>query len=396
MSAKEGKEEETSALEGSYLLPGFARLLADPAVRTVMMCGCGGGFDFVHGQALYPELVRLGKRVVIATYTFGKNQRFRNATKYWDGTAAAGHSDACVVVNGQTELKEPRGYAPDVLTCRFLDTKYPQRAPHSCYTMYGRAFTISALLELYTKIAADEHVDAVLLVDGGSDSLMAGDEAGLGDPIEDAVSIGAVHELPGMRWKLLVSMGFGCDRFNDVSDAASLRAVAELTRAGGFRGCLSLEPTSEGFQHYKQLVEYINANQDFHSVIAASIVAAGDGWYGSEEIPPALKERVRENELYLWPLMAQLWAFDVAAVVARSILIPALRSAETTLECNKLLGSVIYGAREGQPAQDTPCRRPVENLPRLEDYSRMYPKETQHKKSEEKEDQKESSRCRNM
>jgi hypothetical protein len=36
----------------SLLLPAFVRRLGDPSIRTVLLCGCGGGFDFVH--ALVP------------------------------------------------------------------------------------------------------------------------------------------------------------------------------------------------------------------------------------------------------------------------------------------------------------------------------------------------------
>src|SRR4051812_26734684 len=42
--------------DSSLLLPTFLRRLADPDVKTVLLCGCGGGFDFVHSLLLYPEL----------------------------------------------------------------------------------------------------------------------------------------------------------------------------------------------------------------------------------------------------------------------------------------------------------------------------------------------------
>ncbi len=62
-------------LEHSLFLPPFLRRLADPSVKTVMLCGCGGGFDFVHSLLLYPELKRLGKSVVIGSYSFGNPHR---------------------------------------------------------------------------------------------------------------------------------------------------------------------------------------------------------------------------------------------------------------------------------------------------------------------------------
>jgi hypothetical protein len=61
--------------EYSFFLPPFLRRLADPSIKTVMLCGCGGGFDFVHSLLLYPELRRLGKLVVIGSYSFGNPHR---------------------------------------------------------------------------------------------------------------------------------------------------------------------------------------------------------------------------------------------------------------------------------------------------------------------------------
>jgi hypothetical protein len=45
----------------SLLAPRFLERRARPEVRTVLLAGCGGGFDFVHAMLLVPELVRLGK-----------------------------------------------------------------------------------------------------------------------------------------------------------------------------------------------------------------------------------------------------------------------------------------------------------------------------------------------
>lgn len=58
------------------------------------------------------------------------------------------------------------------------------------YACYARDWTISSLTELYQYIIKEHSVDAILMIDGGSDSLMRGNEKDLGDPIEDAVSIG--------------------------------------------------------------------------------------------------------------------------------------------------------------------------------------------------------------
>ena len=215
------------------MTPGFFRRLSDPAIRNVLLCGCGGGFDFVHGLLLLPELKRLGKEVVIGSYSFGDPSKI-------GGGAPIVFEEEDAIAKRVTAADAPDPhYAPEIHVCSFLDARHSEAAPHFVYAYYARAFTVPRLTRLYRQLVDTHAVDAIVLVDGGSDSLMAGDEEGLGDPIEDAVSVTTVAGLDGLRAKILVSVGFGADRFNHVSDAASLRAVAELTARGGFLGAIA-------------------------------------------------------------------------------------------------------------------------------------------------------------
>jgi len=244
---------------------------------VVMVSGCGGGFDFVHSMTLYPELHRLGKRVIIGSYSFGNPGLITGeAPVVFDERSGDGKQ---VIVKKVTAASKPsHSYAPEVGVCSFLDEQYPDEAPHFIYAYYARAFTVKLLSKLYAWIASEHAVDAVLLYDGGSDSLVVGDESGLGDPVEDAVSVQTVASLTGMKFKGLISIGLGSDRFNDVSDACSLRAIAELTQAGGFLGSVSLESTSTCFECYSKCVEHIYKIQTFRSVATAVILASARVW----------------------------------------------------------------------------------------------------------------------
>lgn len=337
-------------MDVSHLLPGFARRLQDPAVKTVLLCGCGGGFDFVHGLMLVPELRRLGKRVLISSYSFGDPDRIDHAPLVYEAGEAR-------VRRVTARSVGPRAYAPEVHAAAFLDQRFPEHGPHEIYASYARAFTVPALSGFYAQLVAEHHVDAVVLVDGGSDSLMAGDEEGLGDPLEDAVSLTAVAGLEGPRLKLLLATGLGTDRFNHVSDAATLRAIAELTRAGGFLGSLSLEPEGAPMVFYRALLAWLDERHLFRSVLSASILAAAEGGFGSDGVPATLSARVRPGGLFLWPLMAMFFAFDVEKVVARSHLSRWIRDLDSVPACYR----AILAGRERLSL------RPVENLPRHED-----------------------------
>ncbi len=71
-----------------------------------------------------------------------------------------------------------------------------------------------------------------------------------------------------------------CFRFNGVSDGASLRAVAELTKLGAFRGSFGVEPNDPGRIFYENLLEQIYSQQSFRSVLSSLILASAKGEYG--------------------------------------------------------------------------------------------------------------------
>jgi hypothetical protein len=341
---------ETAA--DSFLVPTFFRKLADPSIKTVMLCGCGGGFDFVHSLTLYPELQRLGKTVVIGSYSFGDPNEITGATDVFN--------EAGALARRVTAASTPDGYyGPEVHVCSFLDVRYPSSAPHFVYAYYARAFTVPLLTRFYRQLVETHAVDAIVLVDGGSDSIMAGDEEGLGDPIEDAVSVVTVASLKELKAKVLFTVGLGTDRFNHVSDAASLRAIAELTRMGGFLGSLGLEPAAAGSCFYRDCLEHIYRRQGFRSVLAGTIASAVEGWFGRDEIPPLLQQRVRPGQLFLWPLMAVLWGFDVDMVARRSLIARWIRDCPTVPDCY----AALYEGRRQLGAR----LRDVENVPRHEE-----------------------------
>ncbi len=171
-----------------------------------------------------------------------------------------------------------------------------------------------------------------------------GDEAKLGDPIEDAVSIGACSLITTVKHKLLVCVGLGCDRFMGVSDCSSLRAVAELTALGGFLGCSFVDSC---VVFYRSLIEFINKRQEFRSVIAASILASSVGDFGNNVIDNAPR-------VFVWPLMSMFFVFDVTIVARRSLIVGWLTNCKSVPE--------LYAAKSEGRARIT--KRNFESLPK--------------------------------
>jgi len=351
----------------SLMLPSFLRRLAEIEIKSVVIAGCGGGFDFVHSANIYPELRRLNKQVIIVSYSFGHVGSIT-------GNAQAVWNEGPIVVKEVSAASKPDpNYGPEVHMVSFLDSKYPQSAPHKMDACNAREFTVPSLHRFYSFVIKKHNVDAFIIFDGGSDSLMRGDEEGLGDPIEDCVSVTAVSLLEGLKAKILISAGFGADRFNHVSDASSLRAVAELTQLGGFMGSISLEPNSEGFQFYCDCVKHIYDRQDFRSVLTGLIISSGKGYFGFDlpksgnkkdvagDVDVGLQTRVRGNTAFVWPLMSILFAFNVDVVCQRSYIASWIKEEKTVDGCYKALQMGRH-----KLAQENKLRV-VENLPKHQD-----------------------------
>ena len=116
------------------------------------------------------------------------------------------------------------------------------------------------------------------MIDGGTDSLMRGDEYNLGSPHEDMSSIGAVDMLT-ISHKYLVCLGFGIDSFHGISHALFLENVATLIKSGGFLGTFSLMKEMKEASYFQKICDYAFKRSET-SIVNGSISAAIDGEFG--------------------------------------------------------------------------------------------------------------------
>ncbi len=167
------------------------------------------------------------------------------------------------------------------------------------------------LAEAYRHILNRHGIDVILLIDGGTDSVIFGDEPGLGTIEEDAVSLVAACVAGGGK-AMLAAIGFGIDHFHGVSHHAFLENTAQLIRQGGFLGAFSLSPGTPEAEAFLSLVDYANERQPRHeSIVCNSIASALRGEFGDYHAT----RRTRGSELFINPLMIQYWTFDAPSIV---------------------------------------------------------------------------------
>jgi hypothetical protein len=274
-------------------LPLFERL---SGARSVLIAGAGGGFDVYTGIPLFLALRGQGVEVHLASLSFA----------WLDGTDAEAVTEVCRAVTATTASDD--NYFPERALAEWLLGRGIEQ-PVYAFDKTG----VLPLTEAYEALVARHNLDAVVLVDGGTDSLMRGDEDGLGTPHEDMLSVAAVSQL-SLPCKLLVCLGFGVDAYHGVCHAHFLEGVAELDRAGGYLGAFSLQRGTPEVDAYLEAVAYANAQIHTRpSIVNASIASAIVGEYGDVH----RTSRTHGSKLWINPLMALYWAFELDAVATR-------------------------------------------------------------------------------
>jgi hypothetical protein len=168
-------------------------------------------------------------------------------------------------------------------------------------------------------------VDLVVLVDGGTDSLIFGDEPGLGTVAEDAVSLIAANEVAAGK-AILATIGFGIDHHHGISHHAFLENVATITRDRGFLGRACLTSNTVEADLFLDLVDYANQRQPEHpSIVGNSIASALRGEFGDFHAT----KRTANSELFISSLMIDYWAFDIAPIVTRMQYADALANTQS-------------------------------------------------------------------
>jgi hypothetical protein len=311
-------------------LPLFDEL--EPA-RSILIAGAGGGFDVFSGLPLYFALKAQGKSVQLANLTFSNLP-----------PESAGRALTPALTEVTADSEGSKYYFPEKHLSQWFRDRGDE-VPVYAFHRVGPA----PILEAYQLLVDRLHIDTVILADGGTDSLMRGDEDGLGTPVEDMTSICAADQLDVPR-KLLVCLGFGIDAFHGVCHAHVLEAVAELARAGGYLGALSLTADMPEVRLFRDATEYVLAQTPTRpSIVCTSILSAIDGHFGDHH----RTDRTAGSELFINPLMSIYWAFHLAHVARRVPYLEGMRPLSRYLDVNEYIDrhhlSQSHQIRIGKP-----------------------------------------------
>lgn len=292
--------------------------------ENILLVGAGGGFDVFTALPLYHHLKSLGKTVHLGSLSFSELKKTRDYNPNHNVIAVDKDS------GGEDH------YFPERYLSEWFHTQGEHVVVH-CFNPAG----VQPILTVYQELVKRLELDTIVLVDGGTDSLMRGDEPGLGSPAEDMASIVAAHklELPN---KLLVALGFGVDAAHGVCHAFVLEAMADLTANGGYLGGFSLLPGMPELKMLEDAVSHVHERMpERKSIVMGSVLAAAQGKFG--HVDGIVDEKLEAN-LFINPLMSMYFGFDLDAVAQRCLYREYMEGTYSHWDVNRAIGNFLYVA----------------------------------------------------
>jgi hypothetical protein len=292
--------------------------------ERILISGAGGGFDVYAGVAIYERLRRLGKKAFLSNLSF----------TLLEATDAEKLGRALYVVKPTTAGADV--YFPERALSQFLSS------PGDEVDVYAIAkLGVVPVREAYAHLVQSLRLDAIVLVDGGTDILLRGDEQNLGTPAEDMTSLAAVAALD-LPTRVVACVGFGIDSFHGVCHANWLENVAALIREDALLGVAALLKTMPEVQLYLRAVEAGECGiVQQPSIVNASIASAVEGHFGDYHRGP----RTRDSTLFINPLMTLVWMFDLAGVARRNLYLSWLAQTETIWDVHSAIAEFHSSVR---------------------------------------------------
>lgn len=305
-------------------LPFFTELTES---KSILIAGAGGGFDIFAGLPLYFALKDKGIDVHLAnlSFSFGHGEI---TGKYL--------TEDLVEVNARSKGNEY--YFPEGYLSRWFARKREERSLY-CLRPAGPQRLLTGYRALHTVLK----FDTIVLVDGGIDSILRGDEKRIGTPVEDMSSISAVSQLAVER-KFVACLGFGAE--TDVSHAHALETISKLIEDNAYLGALALTTEMSEVKRFMEAVHFVFGEmRGYESVICSSVVAALEGKYGDHH----QTRRTLGSKLWINPLMQLYWFFRLEGIVRNVPYLPQIANVESLDQVR----AVIKQYRDGIRLRDT-------------------------------------------
>lgn len=226
-----------------------------------LVLGIGGGYDLYTALPWYLSLTPEQQSLcVLANYSFAEDL----------------HQNSQYIVpidSSVTRTEKNKSYFPEHDLAKFLNS-----------TVYAIRLIPCPLLINELKTFTQTHqIKQIYMFDGGTDSILFGDETLWGSPLEDSQTVLACYKLD-LPCRLFVS----ALNIDDCDTQGYLRHWKSSNNSNKFK----LGPELKGWDQYVRIVQSL----EYPSIIQESIIAAGQGHRGEYRNPRIYPSRISEPE----------------------------------------------------------------------------------------------------
>ena len=291
-------------------LPADDRLFG---AKRVLLLGAGGGYDVLGAVPLFIELRARGMVADFASVSFAALESL---------VGAVPEARASCLFRVDASAAATTSYCPEAWLARWLKESQAHDAPVWAFKKVG----VKPLREALALLTERLETDLVVLVDGGIDLSLRGDEASIGTPAEDLASLCAVAglNLPS----LAMCVGFGSELREGIAHAQVLERFAELQRTGAFLGANTLQLETPAGAAYRDALAFVQAGQREQrgTHVQQVVLASMEGRFGS----PA-------PDVWISPLAAICWFFDVPGMAATHLFLKHLEDTQTIWDVTNVI-----------------------------------------------------------
>lgn len=297
---------------------------------SVLLAGVGGGYDIAGAIPLALALRDVGKEVHLASLSF-MDLRPREGIAVIEAIPILNRVDA--------EAASESHYCPEAWISDWLLKEHRWNCPIWCFQRSG----VKPLHQAYEYLKEQLDLDAIILIDGGIDLILRGDETFIGTPCEDLVSLSAVAKL-AVPVKMVACVGLGAELRDRIPHAQVLERIAALTQVGAFLGTASLAGDSRARNRYQDALDCVFGHQlaqkrsHVHGVILRSL----KGEFGAKE---------GEQDVWISPLLAFYWYFELDAIASSHLFLKELDWTEEFLEVVRFIEGLRRNVRVRGPSK---------------------------------------------
>lgn len=284
---------------------------------SVLIAGAGGGYDILGAVPLLVGLRQQGLDVHLASLSF---------TVLRDLPGAESEADSTDLYRVTSDAASKSIYCPEAWLAQWLTLTGLSTPEVWCFRKTG----VQPLRRAYDYLIDQLEIDTVILVDGGIDGILRGDEFSLGTPGEDLASLAAIQGLEGVT-TFMAAVGFGAELRDGIAHAQALRAVSRLAASGGYLGSASLLPHTEGGRAYLAAHDFLKEHQKGvrGSHIHAVIRCAMEGTFGYQG-----------PHTWVSTLSSLYWYFSLPIVAQNHLFLEAIENTTTLWEVNSMIEGV--------------------------------------------------------